>query len=143
MRKITEKIIVAFIIIMMCLGTVTMYAADINDKTNDNNIITEEGTAVTLRKMKDDQAKDLQSLQAKYGSEGYGTAAYVLSIIQKYSIPFGIVGIAVCGIFEYVIGMKRLDIRDKGFNTMIAIITIVIICQILPLIFAVVVKSAD
>lgn len=142
MRKFTGKLIVAFIIIMMCLGTVTMFAAE-NNNTNDNNIITEEGTAVTLRKMKDDQAKDLESLKAKYGSDGYGTAAYILNLVQKYSIPFGIVGIAVCGIYQYVIGLKRLDIRDKGFNTMIAIVTIVIICQILPLIFAVVVKSAD
>lgn len=142
MRKFTGKLIVAFIVIMMCLGTVSMYALEDNN-TNDNNIITEEGTAVTLRKMKDDQAKDLESLKAKYGSDGYGTAAYILNLVQKYSIPFGIVGIAVCGIYQYVIGLKRLDIRDKGFNTMIAVVTIVIICQILPLIFTVVVKSAD
>ena len=100
MRKITRKLIVAFIIIMMCFGTVTMFAAE-NNNTNDNNIITEEGTAVTLRKMKDDQKKDLESLKAKYGSDGYGTAAYILNLIQKYSIPFGIVGIAVCGIYQW------------------------------------------
>ena len=70
-------------------------------------------------------------------------AAYVLHLIQFYSIPIGLVGIAFCAIYEYVIGMKRLDIRDKGFNSMIAAITIIIICQILPLIFAVVIKSTD
>ena len=52
-------------------------------------------------------------------------------------------GVYMQPIFEYVIGMKRLDIRDKGFNSMIAAVTIIIICQILPLIFAVVVKSTD
>ena len=58
----------------------------------------------------------------------------ILNLTQSYYF---------CAIYEYVIGMKRLDIRDKGFNSMIAAITIIIICQILPLIFAVVVKSTD
>ena len=37
------------------------------------------------------------------------------------------------------IGLKRLDLRQKGFNGMIAIITVGIICQILPIVFAIVI----
>lgn len=142
MYKFIKKLAIVFAIIMLVLSTVEIYAAEINNnKTNEE--IANQSTAETLIKMTDDQAKDLESLKVKYGSDAYGTVAYILLLVQKYSIPLGIVGIAICGIYEYVIGMKRLDIRDKGFNTMIAVITIVIICQILPLIFAIVVKSGD
>lgn len=155
MYNIKRKLTVAFVVIMLVLSTCTIYAAEIN--SNEANITKSEGTSVanesktskddsvtnTLVNMKEDQLKDLESYKAKYGSDTYGLAAYVLHIIQVYSIPIGLVGIAICGIYEYVIGMKRLDIRDKGFNTMIAVITIMIICQILPLIFAIVVKSTD
>ena len=103
----------------------------------------QESTAKTLLKIKDEQLKSLDDYKAKYGSDTYGIAAYVLHLVQVYSIPIGLVGIALCAIYQYVIGMKRLDIRDKGFNTMIAMVTVLIICQILPLIFAVVVKSND
>ena len=46
-----------------------------------------------------------------------------------------------CGFDIDVIGLKRMDTRDKGFNGMIGIVTMLIICQVLPLIFAIVVKG--
>ena len=41
----------------------------------------------------------------------------------------------------FVIGIRKLDVRDKGFALMIASVTIVVICQVLPLVFAIVVKG--
>ena len=129
-------------------------ATEVNTSKNANNTISnntitnnqlpkEESAASTLVDIKDGQLKTIDDYKAKYGSDTYGMVAYILHLVQVYSIPIGLVGIAFCAIFEYVIGMKRLDIRDKGFNSMIAAVTIIIICQILPLIFAVVVKSTD
>lgn len=67
--------------------------------------------------------------------------AYILSKVQLYSIPFCFLGIAFGAIYQYVIGIRRLDIRDRGFMVVIAFITILIICQVLPLIFALIVKG--
>ena len=62
-------------------------------------------------------------------------------MIRIYSIPVGFIGIAISGIYRYVIGIRKMDVRDKGFGVMIGIITVLVICQVLPLIFAIVVKG--
>ena len=67
--------------------------------------------------------------------------AYILNKVRIYSIPFCFIGIAVGAIYQYVIGIRRLDVRDKGFLVSIAFVTIAVICQVLPLIFAIVVKG--
>lgn len=135
------------IIIMTILlfSSITIYAVENNTVQNntDANTLTQESSATTLINIKEEQLSSIEDYKAKYGSDTYGIVAYILHLVQVYSIPLGLVGIAICAIYEYVIGLKRLDIRDKGFNTMIAVITIIIICQILPLVFAVVVKSTD
>ena len=76
-----------------------------------------------------------------YGSESYGLTAYALSRIQIYSIPFCFIGIALSAIYQYVLGIRKLDTRDKGFAIMISVITVFVIAQVLPLIFAIVVKG--
>ena len=150
MYKLKKNVTIIITVIMVLLfGTMTINLANTVNSTNQytNDTISEESkeesAATKLIGIKEEQLKSLDDYKAKYGSDTYGMAAYVLHLIQIYSIPIGLVGIAFCAIYEYVIGMKRLDIRDKGFNSMIAAITIIIICQILPLIFAVVIKSTD
>ena len=34
-----------------------------------------------------------------------------------------------------------MDVRDKGFNLLIAFVTILVICQVLPLVFAIITKG--
>ena len=149
MYKLKKKVTIILAIVILLITTVTVNATEVNTSKNANNTISnnqlpkEESAASTLVDIKDGQLKTMDDYKAKYGSDTYGMVAYILHLVQVYSIPIGLVGIAFCAIFEYVIGMKRLDIRDKGFNSMIAAVTIIIICQILPLIFAVVVKSTD
>ena len=95
----------------------------------------------SLLKLKENQAKSLEEYKVKYGSDSYGLTAYILHIVQIYSIPFCFLGILIGAIYQYVLGVRKLDVRDKGFNLMIAIITVFVICQVLPLIFAIVVKG--
>ena len=96
---------------------------------------------VNLVEIKDKELETLQDYQDSYGDKTYGLVAYILNIIRLYSIPFGFVGIAISGIYRYIIGIRKLDVRDKGFGAMIGIITVMVICQILPLVFAIVVKG--
>ena len=65
--------------------------------------------------------------------------AYVLDKVRIYSIPFCFVGVAIAAIYQYVLGVRKIDVRDRGLQLMIGIITIFVICQVLPLIFAIVV----
>ena len=77
----------------------------------------------------------------KYGSTPFGVAAYILNIVRIYSIPFCFVGIALGSIFQYVLGIRKLDVRDRGYMLIITFVTILLICQVLPLIFAIVVNG--
>ena len=134
-----KKKIIAIFMVIMCLFAVTsMYQVNATNATETD--LTSDST-VNLVKLKDRELKTLQDYQEAYGNETYGLAAYVLNAIRIYSIPLGFVGIAISGIYRYVIGIRKLDVRDKGFGAMIGIITVMVICQVLPLIFAIVVKG--
>ncbi len=112
----------------------------INNSNQTTNTIKAESTEQIIQ-IKDKEEKKLEDYVKDYGSETYGLAAYILNKVRLYSIPFGVVGIVFAAIYQYVIGIRKLDVRDKGFNIMIAIITVLVICQILPLIFAIIVKG--
>ena len=78
--------------------------------------------------------------QEKYGSNIYGLVAYILNLVRIYSIPLCFLGIAIGAIHQYVIGIRKLDTLEKGMALIVSFVTILIICQILPLAFAVFVK---
>lgn len=132
------------LLIMLCSSTVVLAssakkASTLN--TLENNKIVQSDTVSQLVEMKEKEKKTLEDYQEAYGSEAYGLTAYMLSRVQIYSIPFCFVGVAISAIYQYVLGIRKLDTRDKGFAIMISIITIFIIAQVLPLIFAIVVKG--
>lgn len=130
-----KKIGIAFAIIICILTiTTTVFATNTNKQRQSE-------TVNQLVEMKDREKTTLEDYQEAYGSEAYGLTAYVLSRVQIYSIPFCFLGVAISAIYQYVLGIRKLDTRDKGFAIMISIITIFIIAQVLPLIFAIVVKG--
>ena len=129
MKKIVE--IVVLLMMIVIFGCNQVYAAEnITDQQNESQLI----------KIKENSAKTLEEYKQKYGSDAYGLTAYVLNIIRIYSIPLCFLGIAVSAIYQYVIGIRKLDTQEKGLVMMISFVTILVICQILPLAFAIVVK---
>lgn len=98
-------------------------------------------TADNLKEAKQNVSDRLKKYVDDYGSYPYGVAAYVLNTIRIYSIPFCFVGIVVGSIYQYMLGIRKLDIRDKGFNLIVTFVTVLLICQVLPLIFAIVVNG--
>ena len=131
MKKITKTLLVVFFI-FMCFFT-TVHAASEE---------TVQATGVSgVQEIKKEAEASLEGYKQKYGSDTYGVTAFILDKVRIFSIPLMFIGIAFCAVYQYVVGLKRLDVRDKGFNGMIAIITIGIICQILPLVFAIVVTN--
>lgn len=117
----------------------TNAGTDAGSNTNEADL--KNDATVNLVQIKDQQLETLQDYQDSYGDATYGFVAYILNIIRIYSIPFGFAGIAISGIYRYIIGIRKLDVRDKGFGAMIGIITAMVICQVLPLVFAIVVKG--
>ena len=97
--------------------------------------------ATELVEIKESAKNNLAEYIDKYGSTPFGVAAYILNMVRIYSIPFCFVGIAVGSIYQYVLGIRKLDVRDRGFMLIITFVTILLICQVLPLIFAIVVNG--
>ena len=97
-------------------------------------------TESQLVEIKETQTKSLEDYKQKYGSDAYGTVAYILNIVRIYSIPFCFLGIAIGAIHQYVIGIRKLDTLEKGMGLIVTFVTLLIICQILPLAFAMFVK---
>ena len=131
-----KKVIVGIIlIIILSLALNTVVLAE-----NATNTLKDQNANEILTVKKEVNSK-LDEYTEKYDSEAYGLAAYILNRVRIYSIPFGFVSIIIAAIYQYIIGLKKLDVRDKGFALMIASVTIVVICQVLPLVFAIVVKG--
>lgn len=102
--------------------------------------ITQTNTTSELIEMKDKTKNEMDEYNRKYG-EGYGTTAYILNKVRIFSIPLCFIGIAVGALYQYVLGTRRLDMKHRGFGLIVAFITILVICQILPLIYAIVVRG--
>ena len=119
------------LLIMVILGCNQVYATEnVIDAKNESQIIN----------MKKNAERTLEDYKRDYGSDAYGLTAFILNLIRIYSIPFCFLGIAVSAIYQYMIGIRKLDTQEKGLVMMISFITILVICQILPLAFGIVVK---
>ena len=133
MKKGMKKIVAIVMLLMtiVIFGCSHVYATEnIIDGPNESKLI----------KIKENTAKSLEDYKQKYGSDAYGLTAFILNLVRIYSIPLCFLGIAISAMYQYVIGIRKLDTQEKGLVTMISIITILVICQILPLAFAIVVK---
>lgn len=132
MKKTAIFIVIITLIFGMFMINGKVYAA--------NESIIDSNTESKLIEIKDNAAKTLDDYKAKYGSDAYGLTAYVLNLIRIYSIPLCFLGIAISAIYQYVIGIRKLDTQEKGLVMMVTFITLLVICQVLPLAFAIVVK---
>ena len=100
----------------------------------------DQETESKLVEIKEKNANSLEDYKEKYGSDAYGVVAYILNLVRIYSIPLCFLGIAIGAIHQYVIGIRKLDTLEKGMGLIVTFVTLLIICQILPLAFAVFVK---
>lgn len=129
-----KKVLLSLLVLASIIGSGCVYA------TSNDNVLS-ENTAGQLIEMKEKEMKEMKDYTEAYGSETYGFTAYMLNKVRVYSIPLCFVGIAVGAIWQYVIGIRKLDVHDKGLMLIVSFVTIFVICQVLPLIFAIVVKG--
>ncbi len=152
MKKLLFVMVVITIIIgILLINTSTIFASNdieittINTKNNINTSSQRANenneTDSEIYKMKENAQQELNDYIELYGSESYGLTAFILKQVQIYSIPFCFLGVALSAIYQYIIGIRKLDTRDKGFYSLVGFVTIFVICQMLPLVFAIVVKG--
>ena len=132
-----KKIQIFVIILVLMIMFIPVKSLAVKDK----NITERNNTTSSLMNDKEKQKNSVDEYTRKYGSEGYGTTAYILNVVRIYSIPFCFVGIVVGALYQYVLGTRRLDAKHKGFGLIIMFSTLLVISQILPLIFAIVVRG--
>lgn len=128
-----KKIVTIFLIVFCLFSVYSVYAS--------NSQVIDKETESKLVEIKEKELKEKADYVEAYGSESYGITAYMLNKIRIYSIPACFIGIAVSAIYQYSIGIRRIDVRDRGLHLMIGFVTLLVICQVLPLVFAVVIKS--
>ena len=130
-RKIAIMIMTMIVIILsaFCFNNVFATNKTKNDETNS-----------TLVEIKEKELSSLEDYEETYGSKSYGLTAYVLHKVQIYSIPLCFLGIVIGAIKQYVIGVRHLESNEKGLALMVTFITLGVICQVLPLVFTIVVK---
>ena len=133
-RKVA--LIIAAILVMITASSLFLV---VEANATENVLETEQATE--LIEMKESTKGKLAEYVEKYGSTTFGIVGYALNVIRIYSIPFCFIGIAVGSIYQYVIGIRKLDIRDRGFMLIISFVTILLICHVLPLVFAIVVNG--
>lgn len=129
-----KKIVASFVIILLFLSFGTVFAVE------EKNML-ETNTASQIVEQSEKVNSEMDEYARKYGSQEYGMTAFILNKIRLYSIPFCFIGIAIGALYQYVLGTRRLDMKHKGFGLIIAFVTILVICQVLPLIFAIVVRG--
>ena len=130
-----KKVVIFAILTVILLGMFTL-----TNKVYATEKAIDDATESKLVEIKETQTKSLEDYQKKYGSDAYGLVAYILNIVRIYSIPFCFLGIAIGAIHQYVIGIRKLDTLGKGMGLIVTFVTILIICQVLPLAFAMFVK---
>lgn len=130
-----KKGIIIVTIIMLIMSVLLIV-----NKTYAADKAIDEQTESKIVEIKENAANSLEDYKAKYGSDTYGMVAYILNIVRIYSIPICFLGIAVGAIHQYVIGIRKLDTLERGMAFIVTCVTLLIICQILPLAFAVFVK---
>ncbi len=136
MKKVLS--IIAILSLLFFIVITPVYA---ESEVLEEKEVVESDNATDFYKIKEVAGGKLEQYSEKYGSRAYGITALVLDTVRIYSIPLCILGIAIGAIYQYIIGIRRLDVRDRGFSLIIAFVTILVIAQILPLVFTIVVKG--
>lgn len=125
-------------IVLVLILFISIFEFDRVYATNDKVI--PEKTESRIVELKEKELKTLEDYQKKYELKSYGLTAYILHKVQIYSIPVCFLGIIIGAINQFVIGIRDMKAYEKGLGLMIIFVTLGIICQVLPLIFTIVVK---
>lgn len=131
-----KKIIVGIILIVLLSLTINSVVF-----ATSNTSTLQEKNANEILTLKEKISDKMEEYNKKYDSEAYGLAAFILNTVRIYSIPVCFIGIVIGALFQYVLGTRRLDKKHKGYGMIMTFVTLLVVCQVLPLIFTIVVMG--
>ena len=132
MKKIIVGIILVLMLSLVASTTVFAEASTVSNTVADEN-------ANKISGMQESVSEKIAEFSERYESDAYGMAAFVLYVARIFSIPVCFVGIIIGALNQYVLGTRRLDKKHKGYGIIMTFVTLLVICQVLPLIFTIVV----
>lgn len=135
-----KAMVTLIIIIFLAIIVTNIFTTQVYAENNSGIIEDINNSQGNLLQLKESQVKTLEEYKQRYGSDSYGLTAYILHIVQVYSIPFCFLAIIISIIYKVIIGARHLENAEKGLGMIVAVVTLTIICQVLPLVFALVVK---
>ena len=135
MKKILVSVCMLLTVLAaFCIPTV------VQATSTEESILNDKATS-TIIEIKEKSKKELKDFEDSYGSKTYGLVAYILDKVRIYSIPFCFIGIVIGAVYKYVLGIRKLDVQDRGLFLLVGFVTVLVICQVLPLVFAIIVKG--
>ena len=113
------------------------------NKTDTNKVeIMPETSKTRLLGLRDSSLKTLEKYRNEYrNSIIYGTIAYILHMLSLISIPIVVILLIVSYVYDSVIGLKTRSLYNKGRLIRFHVLTFFVACQLMPLIFATVIKG--
>lgn len=79
----------------------------------------------------------------KYNDEFFGTIAYALDWLRIYSLPLIFI-IMIIGSFNFlIIGNKKLDKKEQGYSMIVFSVIALVVFNVLPLLYAVLVAGRE
>lgn len=134
-----KKIVALFVVLMiLSCSFFAIYAVDNEAKESG---VTSNASKTVLNNVKNREEK-IAEYTAKYGGDAvYGKTAYYLNLAQKYSIPICFIGLAIGALNFFIIGNRKLEKREQGFGMIVAFLLGLVVFQVLPLLFAIVVAG--
>lgn len=135
METLKEIIIILAFIILLVLGI--FFGVKALSGNSGDTSVTNSNSIISALNQKNNEK--LNRYVEKYGSEGFGFVAYVLSIIQRYSIPICVLIYVVGAFYYYVISIKKFVEGERGYGMIVSSIIFLVIAQVAPLVFALIV----
>ena len=136
MRKLYTFLMVLMIVI--CFFACAFAA----EETSEQNLTAGSNASETVLNNVKNREEKIAEYTAKYGGDAvYGKTAYYLGLAQKYSIPICFIGLAIGALNFFIIGNKKLEKREQGFGMIVAFLLGLVVFQVLPLLYAIVVAG--
>ena len=142
MRKLLPLIGV-FVIVILSMSLAFASGDWVKQETADEKIeISGEmgnASSTTINNLTSKDKKIDEYTKALKGDRTNGTVLYYLELARKYSYPVIFVLMVIASLNYFIIGNKKLDKRESGFRMLVTLIVGLIVFQVLPLLFAIMV----
>lgn len=142
MKKISMLLVGVMSVLLLTTPVLAAKEAQTSGDSAYSELEDRKGNAslTTIENLKTKEEK-IEYYSEKCGNATNGTVLYWLYEIQKYSVPVCFIGLAIASLNFFIIGNKKLDKREQGFSMLIGFGLGLIVFQVLPLLFAIIVAG--